>query len=349
MRQFWNRFMNQSAMPRPRIGYFGEQSADNLGDVAVYAALREHPVWSHLVTLLDDCSAIDLRELRQRVQRVDSVLIGGGTQISALNTAPFEVIAATGKPVATFGTGVGSCGFCESQAPDLSALVPFLRRTDPLAVRGPISQESLRELGMSHARVVGDAAFGYARHSTVHRNGLKRVCVCLAFPSHADERLVFNRLFHVIGAHLRSLLRDGWQVDCVVVAPGDVEPSERFVFDEGLAVGSMVRIYRDPCAYMEYVRSATMVLCIRLHAAVLAACAGVPFVLVGYREKCLDFVYSLRCQQFVLNPGLGSEEDLRHWLECIVEAGAGMRRELLESVRHYLGAQDELLLSLLER
>ena len=61
----------------------------------------------------------------------------------------------------------------------------------------------------------------------------------------------------------------------------------------GVAARTPVEVVRSSGEFFNCLNGAAVVLAQRLHVAVLAAAAGVPFVMIDYQPKCADFVASV--------------------------------------------------------
>lgn len=325
------------------IGYFGEHTRKNLGDIAVYKILEQHKIWGKLHNLVD-FNRIDWKSFQKAVRKSAFILIGGGTQISVLNKSFFDFLAHSGKPIWTFGTGVGSCGFYERKSVDLSPIVPFLERIEHLTVRGPWSIAELKRYGINNAQVVGDPALGYAQSTyTSVSSTTRRVCVNLTLPTHWDEIQVYTDLFHKFSLFLHELATKRWTIDFVALEPGDTQTINKFLADYNIPCNQLFCIYEDPIEYLRTVASADFVLGVRLHSAVLAACAGVPFLLVNYRPKCYDFASSIQRTDSLIDPQNISFQELVMKKEWILERGNSLRQQILDSVNSYKSIQLKFL------
>lgn len=328
---------------RKIIGYFGEHTRENLGDVAVYTAMSQHRIWKQLFTLIDFRKELDWKNFRAAVNRSSSILIGGGTQISALNKGFFDIIQNSRKPVSTFGTGVGSCGFYEDEVVDLQILVPFLKEIENLTVRGPLSLTELKKYGVYQARIIGDPALGYAQGEYLNAPDDRRICVNLTLPISEDEIKVYTNLFYQLSLFLQQLVTEQWTIDFFALEPFDAQAIHKFIEGYGISYNRLFCIYSDPNEYLNAVASADFVLGIRLHSAVLAACVGVPFLLVNYRQKCYDFASSINQMDCLIDPQKASLEELISKKDWILKQGNSLRQEILDSANRYKSIQLEFL------
>src|SRR5882672_1259443 len=109
------------AKPSPLpIGYIGWVGHKNLGDEALYDAIRTLATPLPLVDFSAARESILQRARLSGSQYFRGVLLGGGTIIGPAYVSPVRRTLNLGLPMATFGTGVGSTGFGDSQYPDLS-------------------------------------------------------------------------------------------------------------------------------------------------------------------------------------------------------------------------------------
>jgi len=323
---------------RPKtIGYFGAYAKNNLGDVAVYKTIEQHKIWSKLHTL----NRKDWNGFQGAVKKSTAILIGGGTQISVLlNRKHFALLARSNKPIWIFGAGVGSCGFSEQIPVDLNPIVPFLNQVEYFTVRGPWSMAELKKYGINNIQVLGDPALGYAQSTyTNASSATRRICVNLTFPTHCDEIEVYTNLFRKLSLFLHRLAKERWTIDFVAIEPTDAKIINKFLTHYSVSCNQLFCVYEDPIKYLRTIASADFVLGIRLHSAVLAACAGVPFLLVNYRPKCYDFASSIQRADSLINPQNISFQELVMKKEWILERGNSLRHQILDSANSYKSIQ----------
>lgn len=276
-----------------RVGYIGGHGGGNLGDDLMLGLARRLFPDRRLVDCAESWHERRLARLGLSGPRYfDHVLLGGGTLISPFWYGKVEAAIGQGLPVSSLGSGAGSCGFIQPDGVDLSAWAPLLKRFANLGVRGPRSLATLRRLGVEHAEVVGDLALALTRDAPHPADATPTIAVNLSLPApnepQGDEAVRFDELLEA----LRPLTRRGWAVRPYAMNPADLAPTRGFV--ERLCGRGVPVPHLDSVAgFMDYVGPSTLNVTVRLHGAILGCCAGVPPVMLGYRDKCLDFAESI--------------------------------------------------------
>ncbi|MGC9309019.1 MAG: polysaccharide pyruvyl transferase family protein, partial [Thermoplasmatota archaeon] len=73
----------------------------------------------------------------------------------------------------------------------------------------------------------------------------------------------------------------------------------------------------------------------RLHANVLSAAAGTPFISLGYRPKCYDFAESLQYEMFYVQLDMATMPLLSTMVDRLIDRYDRQRRKLAENVACY--------------
>lgn len=122
-----------------------------------------------------------------------------------------------------------------------------------------------------------------------------------------DDGKVFDRLADLAA----SLGRDGHEIHMLAAHPDDDGPIIHITRQAGRPDLPYLAGYADLDAALELFASADLVVAERLHAAVLAAAVGTPFVALEYRPKVRDFATSVGFERFTLRTDdLGGLEEL---------------------------------------
>lgn len=319
---------------RPCLGYVGWLGHDNLGDEAMYQAIQG--------LLSSSCNLIPYRDGRQEnllrwlglsgSRFFDMALVGGGTLVNPGFWPPVEALARQGTPLVMFGTGAGSSGFGQTPRVSLAPWSTIAKSFVAVGVRGPLSQQSLYELGFEEVEVIGDPALSLALSNLPTPTRPARVVVNLAGEP-ARELLV------ELAGLLAELACEGAELVGAALSFRDIEAFDRFFETEGAPSFPIVTITREPARYIRLVSGASVVVAVRLHAAILACCAGTPSLLFSYRQKCEDFMASMGLTEYLLpwepvRPGLLR----RLWLRVQSE-GEGLRKNILERAASWRSAQ----------
>ncbi len=264
---------------RLSVAYVGFTGHDNLGDEAVMLAIQRLMPWADLQR-----EPVDPR----------LVMVGGGTLLNGrryyLNRMLRQESAVVER--ALFGTGVRSPEYWGVTEP-MEEWFGFIDSALFAAVRGPDSVVNLRTMGYHRdLPVIGDPALSlFAPEGTERVDG--RVVVCPVYTTGnlhgGSDDVVFDALATTI-ARLRA---DGREVVMLSAFPQD----DRWVIDlmrrAGAADMPYVAGYADLDATMGLLGSADVVIGERLHASIMAAAAGTPFVALEYRPKVRDFARSV--------------------------------------------------------
>lgn len=286
---------------KARIAFIGNDGGGNLGDDAMRSVAQRLLSPARLETC-----ASNYLERRLSLARLSGPayfsagLLGGGTLISPYELERTRHTVESGIPMWAIGTGVGSSGFEMASDVDISGWAPVLQRFAYVGVRGPRSARRLRQLGVD-SEIVGDLALALALSRTVMLPApTPTIAVNLGGSSGAiSDGLDPTDVVTAAAAGLAPLRDAGWTILPFAMAPGDIPPLRRL----GEALGVDLAILRAPDAgtLLDALGPCRLALTMRLHAAVLATCAGVPPLLIAYRGKCYDFMESLALGDWTLD------------------------------------------------
>ncbi|MFQ5555701.1 MAG: polysaccharide pyruvyl transferase family protein, partial [Acidimicrobiia bacterium] len=316
-----------------RVGYVGWVGKENMGDEAMLAATRGLMPWAEVAPDLEHAGAL---------------LLGGGTLIN--RKLYLDWLKRKDSPRLerfALGTGVADPTFW-GPAADPAGWVDFLETCAYVGLRGPQTLATLRRWGYrGDAEIVGDVA--------------------LALPPPRDVEAVAGRLvvspawtggelwggsdaavFAAIVDTVRTALGEGREVVFLSCFPGD----DRHIFEMMRSAGApdlpYLAGYEDIEAAFGLVASAATVVAERLHAAVLAAGAGTPFVAIEYRPKVRDFAASLGVEHLVLRSdalGDGALADASGRVLTDAEAIGGVLQEAVDGARHRLRSAADVIRS----
>lgn len=290
-----HKIRQRRAVPRtlPRLAYIGALGYQNLGDEAMFLAARDcYPAHSLL--------QLDLPQIERSLERLGlsgpayfkGMILGGGTLISP-NCLRMAVLSQQWNlPIWTLGSGAGSSGFEEDSQVELEGWRELLPQFRAVGLRGPLSLETVRALGCSHAEVIGDLALKLTVDAPAKPAATERFLVNIALPP--DE--VFTPQTHLwqqdVAEATALLVRKGWEPVGVAMHPRDVAPLEQLLQH---TTGRKISILRPETAeeFFRIAISCRLAITVRLHAAVLSCAVGVPPLMVGYRKKCLDFMAAM--------------------------------------------------------
>jgi polysaccharide pyruvyl transferase WcaK-like protein len=227
------------------------------------------------------------------------LIVGGGTLI---NRGYLRQVLEHDSPRVervVFGTGVANPSYWGTPKEDPAGWVEFLATCGLVGVRGPTSAELLRGFGYRGGlTVIGDPALALLPPAADTMPG--RVVMAPAFARGelwgGDDQAVFAALAEVT----KGLVAEGREVHFLSCFPGD----DRHIFEIMRRAGHpdlpYLAGYDSTDASLGLLASAEVVVAERLHAAVLAAAAGTPFVSLEYRPKLADFARSVEMERYLL-------------------------------------------------
>lgn len=312
--------------------YIGWQGRGNIGDDAVYLGLQKlRPDIAWLPILegrkLGVANTLGLNEK----YLAKGAVLGGGTTISMAYYLRQALQALeSGIPVWCCGAGVGSSGWEQEAEPDLSDWADVLKRFKGIGVRGPLSFQKLQQLGVEGTEIVGDLALPLAVDKLCCSRGSTSLAVNVSLPS---ERCEFpaDKMIQAIADVARRWQENGYRILPLALDQRDLKPLQAFCRQAG--IGRSRIIFTNPVSIIEAVGACTALIGVRLHSAVLAVCAGVPPVLLGYRDKCLDFMLSMDLESMYIplthETVLTLEERIEEKIQSIQQLN-----ELKEPVHH---------------
>ena len=310
-----------STSDRVGIAYVGFSGNRNLGDDAMLEAIRLLMPWAHVDTDVPD-------------PRI--VMVGGGTLFNAGNYYLNKVKRVDGPNMerVVFGTGVRSDKFWDVTE-RYEDWEPFLDSALRIGVRGPDSLAAMRGWGYDGpVEVIGDPALSLGRPDGVETvEG--RVVVC---PLHTNGELWGGNdeaVFDALAASVARLKSEGREVVLLTAHPADDRWAIEIMRRSGHPDLEYLAGYNDLDDTLALLASAELVIGERLHAVVLAAAMGTPFVAVEYRPKLLDFARSIDSEQWVVRT------DQMDRLDAVVDAALDRGPE----IRRHLGDQVKSLVS----
>lgn len=319
------------------LGYIGGQGAKNLGDDAMFEAVR------HLLSP-STVLAYSYTHLERRLRHVGlsgksvfrHFLLGGGTLINPypLWIEQAEQVLDEGIPMWALGTGVGSFGFDMDREVSLERWVPLLTRFEKIGVRGPISLQMLNEVGISNAEIVGDLALSLTRDEVCLPQDPPCIAVNLSVPTPDDYGRGDYSCLRELEIVLPELKRAGWKIVPIIMHQRDIAPT-RQLFAAFEQENDPMPLLTRADQFFERVAPCTFTISVRLHAAVLSTCVGVPPLMLGYRDKCLDFMESMGMEEWYVPLHQTSGGEIREKVSILAQQGATMRNDVLHRAQHW--------------
>jgi len=289
------------------IAYVGWNGRGNTGDDAIFQALAQGLAPAAVETFPVYAAELARSLTGRSVARFrrSHLLLGGGTLVGRsvwrnnLKLKAFPLVRR--RPRFMIGAGVEDPSFqgrhsFSDAGQELQRWTAILDRFDRVTVRGPRSQELLAEVGVA-ADIVGDPALLLSPPAPARPAG-KVVGVTLGFGDDLwghDHR----RVETAVVACLRELIAQGWRVRLLCM--NDEDRQGHASVARGLSAHAddvSVEVADTPAAYLQGASECAVVVAERLHAMVLAAAAGTPFVALEYQPKCRDFTASVDWDQW---------------------------------------------------
>ncbi len=306
-----------SAERTPGIRYVGWVGKDNLGDEAMLIATRDLMGWG---------------EVEARGEARDLLLLGGGTLIN--RNQYLRWLTERDSPRierAVFGTGVANPGFW-GITEDTSEWLRWLGTCAYVGVRGPDSAQTLQAWGYKgEVEVCGDSALALsASPGATHGGG-----PIVVAPAWTNGELWGGSdldVYRHFAEAIRAWRDAGREVTLMSCHPTDDRPILQIKeMLEGVPVAYHPG-YIDVQESIDLIAGAALVVGERLHACVLAAAAGRPFLAVEYRPKVRDFALSVEMGECVVRSDELSAEVL---LSLADDLGDMAPPDMLTSVSTY--------------
>ncbi len=308
---------------KPGVSYIGWLGRENFGDEIMLRAVQQ---------LLPD-AVVGYEAPQARL-----LLLGGGTLINRLTY--LEALRRHDSPRverAVFGTGVADPGYWGITEP-VDQWLDFLDSCIYVGVRGPRSEATLREWGFTgETEILGDPALSIEPVRPVER----RDGLVVVSPAYTRDQLFGDSdeaVFAAFAAMVEALRAKGHPVAYLSCHPSD----DRFIMEimhrSGSADAEYVAAYAAQDEGIALLAAADVVVAERLHAAVIAAAAGTPFVAIEYRPKVRDFAMSVDSDRFAIRSDEVSGERLSELVGSIGSDGT-VRERLAAAVGVYRSRQ----------
>jgi polysaccharide pyruvyl transferase WcaK-like protein len=278
----------------PLVAYVGWHGRNNLGDDAIYDAVRSQlpgATFVDMPCLPHEMIRAVATGLNRSLRRSTQVL-GGGTLIGRrfwrrLVTRGMALTKSEGSYA--IGVGVEDPVFLGrnsgSEKDELKRWAPILSEFRTVSVRGPRSAELLSDIGLS-VEVSGDPALLLPRPDVVPEDGL--IGVNLGF---GDDLWGHDptRLADEMSAAIRQLSSRGCRFVGILMNPDDKRWTEVALKD----IAADIVLPVDAAEAARELARCSVVIVSRLHAGILAAVSDTPVISLEYQPKCRDFALSI--------------------------------------------------------
>jgi polysaccharide pyruvyl transferase WcaK-like protein len=295
----WNRDVTFRA--GPLVAYLGWHGRGNLGDDAIYDAVRSQlagATFLDLPRLPHEMICAVATGLNRSLRRSTQVM-GGGTLVGRRH---WRRLVTRGSALTSnqgsyaIGVGVEDPVFVGrksgSDKDELKRWCPILSEFHAVSVRGPRSADLLSDVGLDVA-VSGDPALLLPRPDVVPEDGL--IGVNLGFGDDLwghDPTAVAEEMSGAV----RQLSSQGYRFVGILMHPGDQRWTELALKD---IAADIVRPVDADAAARELARCSVAIVS-RLHAGILAALSDTPVISLEYQPKCRDFALSIDDERSLL-------------------------------------------------
>jgi polysaccharide pyruvyl transferase WcaK-like protein len=279
----------------PVVAYLGWHGRGNLGDDAIYDAVRlqlPEATFLDLPRFGSEAMFAAATGLNRSVRRGPQV-IGGGTLVG---TRYFRRLVNRGMRLTrndgsyAIGVGVEDPVFVRrvnrSDRDELTRWAPMLAEFRIVSVRGPRSAELLSDIGLD-VEVSGDPALLLPRPDVAPEEGL--IGLNLGFGDNdlwgKDPATVADEM----SGAMRHLSSEGYRFVGILMNGEDQRWTEAAL--DGIAAD--IVFPADAAAAARELARCSVAIVSRLHAGILAAISDTPVVSLEYLPKCRDFALSI--------------------------------------------------------
>ncbi|WP_159417571.1 polysaccharide pyruvyl transferase family protein [Rhodococcus rhodochrous] len=316
----------------PEVAYLGWTGRGNLGDEAIYLAHRRSGLGS-----MAPYPADRFARLVRPSAKTKAVLLGGGTLVGRHDWLPrVDRITGTFPDALKFATGVGveDPSFTGRRVytsdEHMRAWSTRLQGFDSVSVRGPLSAAILEKYDVE-TRVVGDPALllnvPISRPVPQREKHVVGINVAQVEDSWGGS---MSRYVVELGYFVERLRALGVSSRLLSMTAGDQMLAEHFVREH-----PHVELFNYRNSVDETVRAISecnVVVGPRLHLCILAAAAGVPFISVMYKPKCLDFSLSVCMEEWSIPSDSVSSTQMVEVFEVLSSRELEIRRNLKTNV-----------------
>jgi polysaccharide pyruvyl transferase WcaK-like protein len=257
-------------------------------------------------------------------------IFGGGTLLNDKGMlAEYKAVRQrTGRLVPVFGSGVSDPRFWSADASwhdERIEWVAALAELPAVGVRGPRSKQLLDEAGAKNVIVCGDPAVMLHKPSRATKRDSKKLSVGL---NCGISKRAWSSLFvlnNELSDTARELTAGGNSVEVIPVWPDDAQVCKEVAAAAGIRQLPATTTAAD---FLNLVGKYDIVIATKLHAAVLAAAANVPFIMIEYQPKCRDFTASIGWERFTLRSDAANTKNILEAVYSLKENLAEFRAEL---------------------
>lgn len=312
-------------MAKINLLYLGYVGFNNLGDEVCYQAFLQmlKPYASKVHIIVYDLAYKPAIKDIHRDTPLAGVILGGGSLLQGTAfVEPASQAAALHLPLFLFGTGIDY--FDESYAQSLmdenkpatapgmfdgkelseAAITRIIKGCHGGGVRGPLTERFISRLDPSKKiGVMGDSGLIYTPKNDASILGVllssalsEKKIAAVNWGSSLGCVYGYDEQRTMIGLAegIRMLINRGYEIVIYPMWDNDIEPCRKLLQATGRpGICKLVSYVPTIDAICTLLKSASLSIGLKLHANVLSACMGTPFLSLAYRSKCYDFAHSV--------------------------------------------------------
>ena len=235
-------------------------------------------------------------------------LLGGGTLINSTDEFLDQYRTARQRlrrPVPVFSCGVKTPDFFAGKGEWQDRSREWIDATSDLSlvgVRGPLSKEFLESAGARNVRVTGDP--GVWLHEPVLASAnVERERPFKIGLNCGSAKYIWGDVSQLVrwqAEVIQQLVAWGHEVETFAICPEDMAACMEVARLANVGIAPVSEPLTSYAMYKAKLSDFDVVISVKLHAGVLAACANVPFIMLEYQPKCRDFCASLGWNDYCL-------------------------------------------------
>jgi len=258
-----------------------------------------------------------------------SMILGGGTLICPTWRKQVQAALQQELLVWSLGTGVGSNGFNQPTEVEIREWKALLMDFHRLGVRGPRSKTALEAIGIDKAEVIGDLALSLTCNELMQPCEPPCFAVNITVPTgQTYDDGEYTRL-QELEPILQTLIQQGWQPLPIAMHASDLPPLRQLMHRVSME-HLPIHVVSTPDEFFQLVAPCSFTIAVRLHAAVLSCCVGVPPLMLGYRDKCLDFMQSMQLEDWHVGLQTAEAMEIPDKVQMLSERSTTLRIDVLK-------------------
>jgi polysaccharide pyruvyl transferase WcaK-like protein len=133
---------------------------------------------------------------------------------------------------------------------------------------------------------------------------------------------------------LREFTRQGYTPVPVAMHGSDIAPLQQLMARVGCE-HLPIQTPQTADAFFALAGPCRFTLAVRLHAAILSCCTGVPPLMLAYRDKCLDFMESMELTEWQINLDNVAPGAITAGAQALADQALALRPTVLRAAQHW--------------